>query len=281
MARDVVVTSSAGGCYFEALRHAEDRSAGQQRCEESVASVSRVRVTVLVWRGRSTILNLPVERTRRTVGAMAIGSIFLVGMMPVGWIFVVVTGLAPSCSDHQTDSGHPAETVDSVEATSAATNGSVVPSRDVVASTQLLPTDETTADVLAAAAAYRATESNSFGDSDYFTTVYVVERLGEADEVGFITFADTAPLITDDQRCAIEAALDPRTVVWVDGLEAVIGTEPPVTVPDRHAVVMLAEPVIEGSTGRGCHGAVVRHGVRHRLDARRRTFRERRVDRHR
>lgn len=77
--------------------------------------------------------------------------------------------------------------------------------------------------------------------------MYVVKRLGEADEVGFITFADTAPLITDDQRCALEAALDPRTVVWVDGLEAVIGTEPPVTVPDRHAVVMLAEPVIEGS----------------------------------
>jgi hypothetical protein len=112
--------------------------------------------------------NLPVERTRRTVVAMAIGSIFLVGMMPVGWIFVVMTGLAPSCSDHQTDSGHPAETVDSVEATSAATNGSVAPSSDVVASTQLLPTDETTADVLAAAAAYRATESNSFGDSDLF-----------------------------------------------------------------------------------------------------------------
>ena len=35
-------------------------------------------------------------------------------------LVVVVTGLAPSCSDHQTDSGHPAETVDSVEATSAA-----------------------------------------------------------------------------------------------------------------------------------------------------------------
>ena len=177
---------------------------------------------------------------------MAIGSIFVVGVMPVGWIFVVVAGLAPSCSSDQTDGGYLAGTVDSVEATSAATNGGVAASSDVVASTQLQQTDETTADVLAAAAAFRATESNSFGDSDYFTTVYVVERLGEADDVGFITFADTAPLITDVQRCAIEAALEPRTVVWVDGLEAVIGTEPPVTVPDRHAVVMLAEPVIDG-----------------------------------
>ena len=35
-------------------------------------------------------------------------------------------------------------------------------------------------------------------------------------------------------------------MVWVHDLEAVIGTEPPLTVPDRHAVLMVAEPVIDG-----------------------------------
>ena len=121
---------------------------------------------------------------------------------------------------------------------------SIAPSSEMTVSTQLPPPDDTTAEVLAAAVVYRVTESNSFGDDFSFTTVYVVERLGEAD--GFITFSDSAPLIANRRRCSIETALAPLTVFWVHDLEAVIGTDPPVTVPERHAVVMLAEPVIEG-----------------------------------
>ena len=123
---------------------------------------------------------------------MAIGSIFVVGVMPVGWIFVVVAGLAPSCSFDQTDGGYLAGTVDSVEAKSAATNGGVAGSSDVVASTQLQQTDGTTADVLVAVAAFPLPKQQ-LRRQRLFTTVYVVERLGEADDVGFITFADTAP----------------------------------------------------------------------------------------
>ena len=141
---------------------------------------------------------------------MPLGPILLIGVMPVGWMFVVAIGLATSCEDNQTYGSYLPGTVDSVDATSTATDGSVAESTELIASTQPSPTDETTAEVLAAAATYRANEANSDADSDYFTTVYVVERLGEADDVGFITFTDTAPLITDAQRCAIEATLDPQ-----------------------------------------------------------------------
>ena len=154
-------------------------------------------------------------------------------------MFVVAIGLVPRCEDDQTYDSYLPGTVDSVAATSTATEGSVAASSELIASTQPSPTDETIAEVLAATANVpREMQGNSYADSAYFTTVYVVERLGEADDVGFITFSDTAPLITDAQRCAIEAAFfTVQTVVWVHDLEAVIGTEPPVTVPDRHAVL--------------------------------------------
>jgi hypothetical protein len=131
-----------------------------------------------------------------------------------------------------------------VDATTASAGPSVQPTTPVEVSAPVL--DETAAQVLAAAAKYRATERNSFSEDDYFTTLHVVERLGRTGADGFVSFPEAAPAITDGERDAIEAALAPRTVIWVHSLDAVIGTEPPLTIPDRQAVLMLAEPILDG-----------------------------------
>jgi hypothetical protein len=96
--------------------------------------------------------------------------------------------------------------------------------------------------VLAAAAGYW------LSGFEEFTTLHVVERLGQADdEVGHVEYSDDAPQMTAPQRGAIEAALAPRHVMWTHDLESVAG--PPMTgspLPPDQAVVMFAKPTIEG-----------------------------------
>lgn len=108
-------------------------------------------------------------------------------------------------------------------------------------------TADATSAVLAAAVLYRATDGNSWDDPNRFNTFYVVERLGHADADGFITGLDTGRLLTDAERTAIEEALAPDTVYWVPSRESVIGDQPPMTIPETHAIITVAEPVLNGS----------------------------------
>lgn len=103
--------------------------------------------------------------------------------------------------------------------------------------------------VLAAAAAVRVARDNSFGDPDIFKRVDVVERFGRlSSDMGLPVIGPESPLITGEERLAIEQALAPRQVSWVPSLESIVGTGPPpeLVLEDR-AVLFFAEPVIEAS----------------------------------
>jgi hypothetical protein len=106
-------------------------------------------------------------------------------------------------------------------------------------------TDESTA-VLAAAVLYRATAGNGWDDPEHFNSFYVVRRLGHADADGFISEIENGTPLTVSQRAAIRAALAPRTVTWIDQPEDARGDETtPRTIPDRHAIITIAAPVID------------------------------------
>jgi hypothetical protein len=107
------------------------------------------------------------------------------------------------------------------------------------------------ADVLAAAIAYRATDGNGWVDPDHFRAFYIVRRLGHADAEGFISGFRQGPRLTPGQGAAIEAALTPRTVTWVRSPKAVRGDQQkPRKMPDRTAIIIIAEPAIDGDRAR-------------------------------
>jgi hypothetical protein len=92
----------------------------------------------------------------------------------------------------------------------------------------------------------RVTRDNSFGGQDVFGEIKVVDRLGTANR-GMVEVGDDSPALSDAERAAVERALAPRTVVWVESLRAVIGPGPPPTsMPDLGAVLTLAMPEIDG-----------------------------------
>ena len=107
-------------------------------------------------------------------------------------------------------------------------------------------TGDPTPAVLAAAVLYRTTTAaRSFHQR--FNTVYVVERLGQADADGLITGLDRGSRLTGPERAAIEEALAPRTVHWVASPQAVRGDDrTPTTIPAHHAIISIAIPTIDG-----------------------------------
>jgi hypothetical protein len=131
----------------------------------------------------------------------------------------------------------PASTGSDTAAMSSATTTPPSPS----ASTSIDVAADPVAGVLATAAADWLSWQGAF------TTVHVVDRLGQerADLPSNVEFSDDARPMTDLQRSAIAAALAPRVVAWVHDLESVAGTA--MTVPSDEAVVMFAEPSIEGA----------------------------------
>lgn len=99
--------------------------------------------------------------------------------------------------------------------------------------------------VLAAAVLHRAAVANSFSDPAQFTDLYVVERLGHADSHGFVSITDEDPVLTDSQRAAIETALAPRNVSWVASADTIRKTGASSTIPEHHAIISIAEPIID------------------------------------
>ncbi len=109
-------------------------------------------------------------------------------------------------------------------------------------------------EVLAAAAAYRLFDDNSFGGQDVFDRVNIVDSYATADTNGFPVADPESPLPLE-VRAAIEAALAPLAVAWVSSLHDVIGNQPaPGASPDGAlpdyqevgAVLTLGAPNIEG-----------------------------------
>ncbi|MAT04663.1 MAG: hypothetical protein CL424_06440 [Acidimicrobiaceae bacterium] len=103
---------------------------------------------------------------------------------------------------------------------------------------------ETIADVLGAAAAHRVFDDNSFGGQDVFDRVNVVDSFATPDSSGFLTPVPDSPLL-DNERAAIEAALEPVAVTWVPSLQAVIGDGELPDYEEVGAVLTLSRPEID------------------------------------
>jgi hypothetical protein len=156
-----------------------------------------------------------------------------------GLVVGAVTVLAAGCGDDQlTSSTEAVPSMISSTVGSATTSSSRRPATLSTTSSTNEAADPV-ADILAAAAAHWRS-----GVRPRVRTLHVVDRLGEANEVGAIQFDDNSPQMTDLQRRAIESALAPRVVMWTHDLESVTGTA--MTIPREEAVVMFAEPTIEG-----------------------------------
>ena len=100
--------------------------------------------------------------------------------------------------------------------------------------------------VLAAAVLRRATTRDGRTEPDRFSHLYIVERLGRADADGFITGVESGRALTAAERAAVEAALAPRTVEWVESWDAVVDEQATTTLPEDRAIVTVAEPLVEG-----------------------------------
>lgn len=158
-----------------------------------------------------------------------------------GLLVAATTLLAAGCGDDQLSSSTDGAPSTSSSAVLSATTS---PSRSPPTLSTTSSTQEAAdpvADILAAAAAHFL----SVGERATLTTLHVVDRLGTASSPEMmIRFGDDSPPMTDVQRHAIESALTPREIIWTHDLESVGGTA--MTVPAEQAVVMFAEPAIEG-----------------------------------
>lgn len=115
---------------------------------------------------------------------------------------------------------------------------------DTVAEQEPDPMSDAIADVLGVAAAYRVFDDNSFGGQDVFDRVNVIDSFATPDTYGFLTPDPAAPLL-ENERAAIEAALDPVAVTWVSSLQAVIGDGTLADYEQVGAVLTLGRPEID------------------------------------
>lgn len=116
---------------------------------------------------------------------------------------------------------------------------------DTIARQERVTTSEATAEVLGAAAAHRVFNDNSFGGQHVFDRVNVVDSFGTPDSSGSLTPGSRSPLL-DEERAAIEAALEPVAVTWVPSLQAVIGDGELADYQQVGAVLTLGRPEIDG-----------------------------------
>ena len=100
------------------------------------------------------------------------------------------------------------------------------------------------AEVLAAAVRYRV-ETYASG---HYTTLFIIDHVGRySPEDGYITDWVDGPELTATERDVIATALGPRPVTWISDWRDVMGEPPSPTLPNRHALILLAEPSIDGS----------------------------------
>ena len=114
--------------------------------------------------------------------------------------------------------------------------------------------------MIVAAVVRRVHTDNSFGGEDVFDRLNIVQRLGDATGDGMVNVGEHSVLIDADTRLAIEQALAPAVVTWVDSTSAVIGDAQ--QIPDAAevgAILTIAAPKIDGdratiTTGLWCGG---------------------------
>jgi heat shock protein HslJ len=111
------------------------------------------------------------------------------------------------------------------------------------------PADETTA-LLAAVAANRVFDDNSFGGSDdVFDAIGVVDALATVDDDGFAQVGADARPLSPEERAAITEALAPLPVRWIEpGRRTAVFDRIMDGTARLGAVVTLAEPEIDDTT---------------------------------
>ena len=102
------------------------------------------------------------------------------------------------------------------------------------------------AEVLAAVAANRVFEDNSFGGQDVFERINIVDTLGKDSGDAFLSPGAGSP-IDNEVRGAIEVALDPLEVTWVSSLAEVIDDVGNPGYEQVGAILTLGVPDIAGT----------------------------------
>jgi hypothetical protein len=107
------------------------------------------------------------------------------------------------------------------------------------------------ASVLAAAVAERVLRDNSMGSSVRFDRVNIVVSLGTPTGSG-VEVTPTSPLLTTEEKAAIQDAVRPTPVTWVESVTQVLG--PPghdlPTYLEVGAIVTLGIPEIENGSAK-------------------------------
>jgi hypothetical protein len=100
--------------------------------------------------------------------------------------------------------------------------------------------------IVAAAAVARLTDE-SFGGSAALNGVNIVERYGATSADGMLDVGSGGPLIDAGVRTAVEDALAPVVVTWIEKLEDVMGTDQVPADEGDWVILRLSRPVIDGT----------------------------------
>jgi len=115
-------------------------------------------------------------------------------------------------------------------------------------------------EIVATASLARLTTDNSFGGAPVFDRVNIVSRYGNPTQDGLLEFGSDSSVIGPEIRAAVEQALAPMSVTWVDSSADVIGTGQDIpTYEEVGPVLTLGTPTVNGdeaemTTGLWCGG---------------------------
>ena len=113
--------------------------------------------------------------------------------------------------------------------------------------------------IVAAAAVARLTDQRLGGDA-VLDRVNIVERYGTPNSDAMLDVGSDSPQMGTDVRTAVEHALAPMVVTWVDSINDVIGTGQEIPAYEEVGLVLtLSRPIIDGrqaviTTERWCGG---------------------------
>ena len=161
---------------------------------------------------------------------------------------LIAAGVVSACGG-STPSPEAAGTLVSAPLATDVTSAAQLPSTPLsstVTAHSASTTDE--AGIVAAAAVARLNQDNGFGGAAVFDRINIVERYGAPTSDGMLNVGSNSPPIGAGVRTAVEHALAPMVVIWVDNLNDVIGTGQEIpSYEEVGAVLTLSRPIINGS----------------------------------
>jgi hypothetical protein len=168
------------------------------------------------------------EQYALVVGGRRDGYTYLGGTV----LLVLAVGVAGGCGSSGSDAPASASSIAMPSALESTTVLPFVPPTASVGSTQPTSTDSLAssdgsvrdqAAVVVAAATHRLYRATGMADPPTFDQVNVIDRYGSPSMSGNLEIEPDGRVIDDDVRAAVERALAPSTVAWVDHWADVIG----------------------------------------------------------